>query len=61
MAGHLAADARDDDRQIGVIRLAVWGDADDLRAHAASRKRGDAGGDDVAATLAAFGFKEADN
>jgi len=59
VAGHLAADARDDERQIGVIRLAVWGDAEDLRVHAARRGQGGVG-DETAAALAAFGMREAE-
>jgi len=55
VAGHLAADAQDDERQIGVIRLAVWGDEEDLRAHATRRGQG---GDEAAAALAAFGMSE---
>jgi len=56
VVGHLAADAQDDERQIGVIRLAVWGDEEDLRAHAARRGQG---GDETTAALAVFGMSEA--
>lgn len=42
-----------------MIRLAVWGDNDDIRAFAA--RSGQADTDETAAALAALGFREADN
>lgn len=55
---HVEADRQEDLRQMGVIRLAVWGSPEDLRAHAAGRL---GKVEDVTAeVLSLFGIKESE-
>ena len=58
----MAVEADEEVARIGAIRVAVWGDADDLRRHAETLRRGPGadGEDGIADALATLGLKETD-